>query len=161
MIVIGIDPGLTGAIAFLSHNRPPDVVDLPTVPIEGGGTVRRRLHAPALRSLIRERCPATEPVLVVIEDLSAGGRDSSAQTVGSQYRTRGCIEATLELLGLKPHVVHARTWKKFYALDSDKGRALRLARELYPSLEGALRRACDHNRAEAVLLARFGLQKLT
>lgn len=166
MIVIGIDPGVSGAIAFLSHSRLPDVVDLPTVPIDGGGTVTRRVHAPALRSLIRERCPKDEPVRAVIESLSAGqrpesGRTSSAQTVGSQYRTRGAIEATLELLGLRPHEVHATKWKRFYGIGKDKKHSLQVARELYPACAEQLRRVGDHNRAEALLIARWALQNLT
>lgn len=161
MIVLGIDPGLDGACAFLSHTGRADIVDLPTAEIETGGTVRRRIHAPTLRSLIRCHCPAGEPVIAVIEDLSAGGRNSSAQTVGSQYRTRGAIEATLELIGLTPHIVHAATWKRWYGISKDKKNSLQIARQLFPSLTEALKRQADHNRAEAALIARWGMQNLT
>lgn len=166
MIVLGIDPGVSGAIAFLSHARLPDVVDLPTVPIEGDGMVKRRVHAPALRSLIRERCPIGEPVMAVIESLSVGqshdaARRSAAQTVGSQYRTRGTIEATLELLNLRPIEVHAAKWKRWYGIGKDKKDSLQVARELYPACHEQLKRKADHNRGEALLIARYALQNLT
>jgi hypothetical protein len=159
VIALGIDPGLDGAIAFMHGDRM-SVHDLPTVPVLGSGTVTRRLHGPGLASLIRQQCPVGEPILALIEDLSAGGRDSSAQTVGSQYRTRGAIECCLEMLRLEPAAVHARTWKKFFGLDSDKARALRLARELFPGMAEGLRLAKHHNRAEALLIARYGLKVL-
>jgi crossover junction endodeoxyribonuclease RuvC len=166
MMVLGIDPGLDGAVAFLSHNRMPDVFDLPTQAIEGGGSIRRRIDARGLRKLIRDHCPATEPVMVVIESLSAGqrpgsDRTSSAQSVGSQYRTRGALEATLELLGLFPREVHAMTWKRWYGIGKDKKDSLQVARELYPSLMDALRTKSTHNRGEALLIARWALQNLT
>ncbi len=166
MILIGIDPGLDGAIAFLRPapfgSEDADQVavhDLPTVPLEGGGTVTRRVHGPALASMVRANCAKGEPILVFLEDISAGGRDSSAQTVGSQYRTRGTIECVIEMLGLQFTAVSPQRWKGLYGFGKDKKDALAIARELYPALEGdALRLAKHHNRAEAMLIARWGLK---
>lgn len=160
MIVLGIDGGLTGAMAILGE-KSAHVLDLPTVDLPGNGTVRRRVHGPALAALVRQHCPAGEPILAVVEDLSVGGRDSSAQTVGSQYRTRGTIECCLEMLGLEPHAVNARTWKRFFGLRSDKGEGLQLARQLYPECGERLRLVADHNRGEALLIARWGKRNLT
>lgn len=160
MLILGIDPGLDGACALIDHNGRADVFDIPTQAILGGGTVTRRVDARALRQTLRSKCPPGEPVVAVIESLSAGGRNSSAQTVGSQYRTRGAIEATLELLGLQPKEVHARTWKGWYGLTKDKGDSLGVARQLFPELAGALGRAKDHNRAESLLVARYAQRNL-
>lgn len=160
MIIIGVDSGITGAIAFLSHNTLPDVVDLPTVPIEGG-SVTRRVHGPALRSLIRQHCPAGEPVMVVIEQLAGGGRNKdgssrgNAMSVTSQIDSHVTVRTVCELLGLKPSVVHPRAWKKVYGLDADKKKALALARQLFPACAELLKRQSDHNRADALLIARW------
>lgn len=166
MIVIGIDPGVSGAIAFLHPDRV-TVHDLPTVPVESG-TVTKRVHGPALASLIRANCPKGVPILAAIEDLSAGGSrprpgeklGASAQTVGSQYRTRGTIEATLEMLGLDVKPVMAQRWKKLYGYGKEKKTAAVIAVELYPELEPDLARVKDHNRAEAVLIANWARKVL-
>lgn len=167
MILIGIDPGLSGACAFIGPNSAA-VCDMPTIAIEGGGSVTRRVHGPSLADMIRKHCPADETALVVVEDLSAGGfrarpgeqKGSSAQTVGSQYRTRGTIECVLEMLRLQVHIVHALRWKRFYKLGTDKDHSLQVARVLYPELAEELRRKADHNRAEAVLIAHYGKRVL-
>lgn len=160
MIILSIDPGLSGAIAFISQHGA-KVFDLPTVELPGEGSVRRRVHGPSLAAIIRENCPATEPVLAVMEDLSAGGRDSSKQTVGSQYRTRGTIECVLEMLRLTVVPVNARTWKRHFGLDAEKGKALELARKLFPELEHELRLAKHHNRAESLLVGMWARAKKT
>lgn len=158
MIAIGIDPGITGAIAFVRHDGRADVCDLPTLELPGEGTVRRRVHGPGLAQLVRQHCPVGEPILVVLEDLSVGGRGSSAQTVGSQYRTRGTLECCLEMLRLEPVAVNARTWKRHYGIGADKADSLRIARELFPDLREQLQFAKSHNKAEALLIARYGLK---
>jgi crossover junction endodeoxyribonuclease RuvC len=152
-IVIGIDPGLDGAMAILKGESV-TVVDLPTRAVNGG-SVTRRVDGRALSRIVREHCSPGVPVVVCIEDLSAGGRDSSAQTVGSQYRTRGTIEATIEILGLHPEPVMAQRWKKLFGLTKDKKTALTVARELFPQVADDLKLAKHHNRAEALLIAQW------
>lgn len=56
--------------------------------------------------------------------------------------------------------VAPQTWKRFYGLSSDKGAALAMARQFWPHYE-ALKRAKDHNRAEAALIARWAQRNLT
>lgn len=166
MIIIGIDPGLDGAIAFLDQHGA-KVFELPTVPLPSG-SVTRRVNGRALGRLIRDNCPAGHAVLAVIEDLSAGGlrarpgekTGSSAQTVGSQYRTRGAIECCLEMLGLNVEPVHALKWKHFYGLDSKKEAARQKALVLFPGVAEQLRLAKHHNRAEALLIANWGRKVL-
>jgi hypothetical protein len=168
MIVIGIDGGLTGAVAFLSHARAV-VEDIPTVPMEGGA-ITRRVHGPSLRTLIRQHCPIDVPILVVIEELSTGGMGrGNAMAVGSQFRTRGTIECVLEMLGLDVQAVTPQRWKKMYGLVGDrkslkkpgKKDSLAMARELYPELgQTSLRLALHHNRAEAVLIAHWARKVL-
>ncbi len=172
MIIIGIDPGLSGACAVLDHNGMRAVFDLPTVDLPGKGSVRRRVHGPGLAAALRQHWPAGESAVAFIEELSAGGKrarpgeqmSSSAQTIGSQYRTRGTIECTLEMLRLEVIPVHARSWKSFFGLigeeDATKRKAagLDMARRLYPG-RPELKRAMDHNRGEALLIAHWGMRK--
>lgn len=159
-VFLGIDPGTTGAIAFIG----PDfarVADLPSVVINLEADVqRKRIHAPGLQSLILANVPEGQGVYACIEALSASPASTPDRFSSSevQYRTRGVIEATLELLGLELHEVSVQKWKRFYGLRGGKeakGESLAKARLLYPELEQELRRAADQNRAEAVLIARY------
>jgi hypothetical protein len=171
MMVISVDPGTSGAIAFLGEDGA-RVFDLPTIEMDTEGSVRRRIHAPALQAIVLANIPAGEnDVRFVIEGLSAGGSrgrpgeklGSSAQTVGSQFRTRGTIEGLMECLGLEVNEVYPISWKRFYGLvgkqsvdgENESTRARRMATELFPDLRVDLKRACDHNRAEAVLIGNW------
>ncbi len=170
MIVIGIDPGLTGACAVLSRLQLLAVFDLPTMPIPGVGPkalVQRKLDGRALRQKILATCPPDEPVSVALEAVGTmGGKNNSVQTQGSLMRTLGAVEATLECLRLEIVYAHPQTWKRFYGLidpnltDSQrKAAALTKARALYPSCQD-IGRAKDHNRAEAILIGRHHLRSL-
>lgn len=165
MVVIGIDGGLTGAIAFLHEDTAlSEVMDLPTLAIPGGGTVHRRIDARTLSALLttyaKERNGGTfTGVFACIEALATGGRtrENSAMTLGSQHRTHGAIEAVLELRGLEVHDVPPQKWKGLYGLlKKEKHDSLAMARDLFPELSQThLRRAADHNRAEALLIAHY------
>lgn len=161
MIVLACDPGLSGALAVLGDDFA-RVMDLPTIAMEGEGTIRRRVHGPALQSMVLANIPEGETnVHFVIEALSTGGQVSSAQANGSQFRTRGTIECLMECMGLQVHEVYARTWKKFFGLvgkkegEDEAGKARQIAISLYPELEPDLRLAKFHNRAESVLVGHW------
>lgn len=162
MIVVSVDPGLTGACAVLDHNGLRAVFDIPTMPIPGAGPkalVRNKVDARALLKLLRQHCPAGEPVRSVVEAVGTmGGKDNAVQTQGSLLRSLGAIETVLECLGWAPEYIHPQTWKRHFGLiGSDlsqtqrKAKALACARRLYPQC-GDIARAKDHNRAESILL---------
>jgi hypothetical protein len=162
MLILAVDPGLSGAVAFLGDHWC-KVLDVPTVPLEGDGGISRRVHGPALQQLVMENIPeGEEEVHAVMELLSPGGQNNRVQTSISQGRTVGTIECLLECLGLEVHRVYAQTWKRIYGLVGKKAegenpekKAREIATTLYPSLGMDLQRACDHNRAEAVLIGHW------
>lgn len=168
MIVVSIDPGLTGAVAILDRLMLRAVFDIPTMPIPGVGPkalVQRKVDSRALRQQILAKCPLDEPIAAVVEAVGTmGGKDNSVQTQGSLLRTLGAVESVLECLRLEVAYAHPQTWKKFYGLINPKwsdtqrkAAALAKARALYPSCED-LARAKDHNRAEAVLIGHHYLR---
>lgn len=162
MIVIGCDPGLTGALAFLDHHGTLIALhDIPTMANPDASpkaTIKREVDVCALHELIRSRVPACESVLCVMEHVSVMGGKGS-QAIVSLAATKASIMAVLRLLRLDAKRVTPQAWKRFYGLDSDKARCLHAARTLYP--EASLARAKDHNRAEALLIARFALRNFT
>jgi hypothetical protein len=168
MIVISIDPGLTGACSVQDHNGLRAVFDLPTMPIPGVGPqalVQSKLDGVEFKRLLLANCPAGEPVRAVIEAVGTmGGKNNAIQTQGSLLRTLGAIETVLELLGTKPTYAHPQTWKKHFGLiDSKlsdrerKAKATECARRLFPG-RAEFARVKDHNRAESALLGLWLLE---
>lgn len=165
MIVIGIDPGLTGACAVVDHLGVRAVFDLPTMAVPGAGPkalVKRKIDGYALCQLLLKHCPASggQAHVVLEQVITMGGANNAVQTQGSLLRSLGAIETVLECLKYPVQYVAPRSWKKAFALGSDKTKALETARRLYPGAAADLKRQKDHNRAEAVLLAHWGRREL-
>lgn len=166
MVIVSVDPGLTGACAVLDHNGLRAVFDLPRMRIPGVGPaakVQEKIDGRALVRLLRQHCPATDPKPVaVIEAVGTmGGRNNAVQTQGSLLRTLGAVETVLECLGWEPEYANPQTWKrKFGLIDSElkpaqrKRKARECAQRLYPHCSD-IARAKDHNRAEAILIAHW------
>lgn len=171
MIAIGIDIGITGAIAFVSHTGTCVVVDMPTVP---DGDKGRRIAGRGLLDVIRQHAPVGEALLVGFENVRPrhqGNRgfdvNNSMHSQGSMMRTRGAIEAVLDVLGLTAEVFQPTTWQRHFGLrgigkdetsasrrsTAKKRASLDVARSLYPRAELHLQK--HHNRAEAVLIAHY------
>jgi crossover junction endodeoxyribonuclease RuvC len=155
MVVIGIDLGLSGALAVVGLNGA-KVHDLP---VTGEGK-DRRLDGRALILLIRELVPADGRASAVFEHVHAGmGPGSVARA--SLMRSRGVVEAALDIARIPWRAVQPATWKRHYALIKEpKQRSLEVALRLYPDLGQQLKRAKDHNRGEAVLMAHYGAREL-
>lgn len=165
VIVISVDPGLTGACAVLDARGLVAVFDLPTMPIPDVGEramVQNKVDGRTLVKLLRQHCPAGEPVKSVLEAVNVmAGKDNAVQTQGSLLRTLGTVETVLECLGWAPLYVQPLAWKRFFGLidskltDSQrKKKSLECARRLYPGCAD-LRLAKFHNRAEALLIAHW------
>lgn len=144
-----------------------EIVDIPTVDLEGGGLIKRRVQGRELALLIRQMVPAGNEPLVFLEQVGAmGGKDNAIQTQASLAGTFYSIRTVLDILRWPPELVLPQRWKGTYGLkrtagekdSAYKGRHLALARKLYPS--APLHLAKHHNRAEALLLAHFGVSKL-
>ena len=165
MIVVAIDPGLTGACAVLDHNGVRAVFDLPTMQDPSVGPtakVQTKVDGRALVRLLRQHCPAGQPVQSVLEAVRVmGGKDNAVQTQGSLLRTLGTVETVLECLGWAPEYANPQTWKRYFGLIASeltatqrKTKSLQCARRLYPFC-GDIGLAKFHNRAEAILLAHW------
>lgn len=156
MITIGIDPGLTGSVAFIDH-RSVVIEDMPTVATGGKGMVKRKVDPRGLCDLIRRHVPPGMTAEAVVEAVhTVPGQRNSPQSQGSLMHSAGVIEAVLVLLRMPPVYVQPQTWKRHYGLGADKKRALDVARGLFPAAAHLLTRAKDHNRAEGLLIAHYG-----
>lgn len=177
MIIVSIDPGITGAVAFLGDCEP-SVHDLPTLDLPlaasaGRSWVPRRIDGRGLAVLIRQHVAAGTPAQAFCERVQAmrGGGDgkSSMQAEGSLMRSLGAIEGVLDALNLSPELVLPQTWQQFYGLvgknvelraRGELPAAVRKAIQLYPQLAGLLGKVKAHNQAEALLIGHYALRKL-
>jgi hypothetical protein len=154
VIILGIDVGLSGAIATVRNGHDARVEDLPTVACGKG----RRICGRALILLIRELVPADGAAHAFIEDIHAGmGPGSLARA--SIMRSRGIVEAVLDIARIPVTALTTSTWKRHFGLiKAEKRESLEVARRLYPGAADRLKRAKDHNRAESMLLAHYGAE---
>lgn len=159
MLTIGIDPGLTGAIAMLDHHGVPRALrDIPTMPIAEAGpksTVKTEIDVRALYLLLRELVPADERAICVLEHASSVGAELGEMAKLSLAATKASIITVLRLQGHDVRRVAPAAWKRHFRIGKEKNAALDLARSMYGQLP-ELKRVKDHNRAEALLIARFG-----
>ena len=147
--VCGIDPGLTGAIAMLNGHG----VALFDLPVTRGEINGLALHAEL--ALANEVDPITA---VFLEETHAmPGNGSKANF--SQGFTMGAIVTAVRMASLPLHRVAPSTWKTKMGLrGKTKDASRHLASELWPGSEFKLVK--HHNRAEAALIARYGLLHL-
>lgn len=171
MISLGIDIGLSGALAVVRGDQLLGLEDMPTREKPGTGLIKREVDPVALRAMVLRLCEGRrdEAIAVSLEHVfgigpSAGGqKNHGASGAFSLGETRGAVRAVLEVLGLQPAWISPLSWKRHYDLLGRKGEkvdknASRLkALALYPTAD--LQRVKDHNRAEAILLARFGWER--
>lgn len=155
MIHIGIDPGLSGAIAVVSDDAV-DVTDMPTLEIVVNKKHRREINLHELRDILAQfnqvECH------VFLEKIS-GMPGMGGTTMFSLGRSYGQIEATLVGIGLPVTKVPSMTWKKAMLPKSAiKGKEASRARalEMFPAMAGKLSRKKDDGRAESLLIAEFG-----
>jgi hypothetical protein len=157
-MLIAIDPGIRGALAFFGPGDRLAVHDMPTRAKPGNTKIRNEIDPKALQTLLRRYAPADEKGLVVMENLNtfAGG---SVQSMGSLEATKAVICTVCELTGFDMAFVSPKTWQGFYGIkrtpSSDtKTQSLKLARELFGMQYCPLQK--HDGRADALLIGRYG-----
>lgn len=154
--IFGIDPGLSGAVAELDPQLPQiaTVRDMPIAPYGKAGFVKNAVDLVELARLLGRRVDAW----VFLERVSAfpGQGVGSMFSLGMSYWGAAGVAHALEH---EVVLVEPKAWKGHFGLSKDKAEALALARKLFPTCPD-LARAKDHGRAEALLIARYGLDRL-
>ena len=153
MKIIGIDPGLSGAIAVLENNKVLNIFDIPVMP--EGKKNKRQLNSALLVSLLKENISNNEEVSVVVEQVNA----MPGQGVTSMFnfgQTFGAIKGICAALNLPIYFVRPSRWKKHFELiNSSKDSSRTKAIEMYPKLSHQLSKKKDVNKSDAILIARF------
>ena len=153
MRIIGIDPGLSGAIAILENNKVLNIFDIPVM--SEGKKNKKQLNSALLVSLLKENINNNEEVAVVVEQVNA----MPGQGVTSMFnfgQTFGAIKGICAALDLPIFFVRPSKWKKYFELiNSSKDSSRTKAIEMYPKLSNQLSKKKDVNKSDAILIARF------
>ena len=153
MIIIGIDPGLSGAIAILENNTVLHIFDIPVM--SEGKKNKRQLNSALLVNLLKENINDKEEIAVVVEQVNA----MPGQGVTSMFnfgQTFGALKGICAALELPIYFVRPSKWKKHFELiNSSKDASRTKVIEMYPKLSSQLAKKKDVNKSDAILIARF------
>ena len=153
MKIIGIDPGLSGAIAVLEDKRVLSIFDMPVM--AEGKKNKKQLNSAQLVNILKENTKISEDVAVVVEHVNA----MPGQGVTSMFnfgQTFGAIKGVCAALSLPIFFVRPSKWKKHFELiNSAKDASRTKVIEMYPPLSNQLTKKRDVNKSDAILIARF------
>ncbi len=153
MRIIGIDPGISGAIAILENKKVIGIFDMPVM--AEGKKNKRQLNSAQLVNIIKENIITNDEVAVVVEQVNA----MPGQGVTSMFnfgQTFGAIKGVCAALTLPIFFVRPAKWKKYYELiNSSKDSSRTRAIEMYPSFSHQLAKKKDVNKSDAILIARY------
>ena len=155
MLVIGIDPGISGSICFFQDGKIIDVVEMPTM-IEGKKN-KKQVNGSQIFNEISNRIKKIDKkdIKVVIEQVSAmpGQGVTSMFNFGQSF---GILKGICSAMQLPMYFVRPAKWKKYFNLiNSEKDASRTRAIEVFPYFSSQLSRKKDSNKADAILLASF------
>ncbi|MEL6984609.1 MAG: hypothetical protein AAFO29_19430 [Actinomycetota bacterium] len=150
--IIGVDPGLSGAIALLDHLG--ELISVNDMPVIDG-----RVTAALLNVWSNEHAITGPKPVVGIEFVHSMPK----QGVASSFKfgaSWGLVHGYFGGAGHRVIDVRPQDWKKRFHLGKDKEKARRLAIERWPDHAQAFARKKDAGRAEAALIAEHVRQLL-
>ena len=155
MLIIGIDPGISGAICFFENGEVKDVIDMPSM--ADGKKNKRQINGPQIFNEIDNKINniSKRNVCVVVEHVSAmpGQGVTSMFNFGQSF---GVIKGICSAMQLPIYFVRPVKWKKYFNLiktakDASRTKAI----EIFPYISSKLSKKKDCNKADAILIASF------
>tara|TARA_B110000438_G_scaffold291972_1_gene329649 strand:- start:555 stop:1034 length:480 start_codon:yes stop_codon:yes gene_type:complete len=153
MIIIGIDPGISGAISIIENKKILEVYDTPTM-IDGKKN-KRQINSAQVTNIIKERLNTEKEVIVIVEQVNAmpGQGVTSMFNFGQSF---GVIKGICAALSVPIYFVRPTKWKKhFNLIKTNKDASRTKVIEAYPEISSKLHRKKDSNRADAILIALY------
>ena len=155
MLIIGIDPGISGSICFFKDGIILDVIEMPTM--TEGKKNKRQVNGSQIYNEILKRLDKIEShqIKVIIEQVSAmpGQGVTSMFNFGQSF---GILKGICSAMQLPMYFVRPAKWKKYYNLiNSEKDASRTRAIEIFPSFSSQLSKKKDSNKADAILIASF------
>ena len=153
MIIIGIDPGINGAISIVENKKILEVHDTPTM-IDGKKN-KRQINGAQVTNIIKEVLNGNEEVVVVVEHVNAmpGQGVTSMFNFGQSF---GVIKGICGALSVPIYFVRPSKWiNHFNLINTIKDASRTKVIEAYPDIASKLHRKKDSNRADAILIALY------
>ena len=155
MFIIGIDPGINGAICFFENGEVRDVIDMPTM--QDGKKNKRQINGNQIFNEISLRIQNINKknINVVVEQVSAmpGQGVTSMFNFGQSF---GVIKGICAAMQLSIFFVRPTKWKKnFDLINAEKDASRTKAIEMFPKFSPNLSKKKDSNKADAILIACF------
>ena len=155
MLIIGIDPGISGSICFLDNGKILDVIEMPIM--TDGKKNKKQVNGSQVFNEITKRIKQFEKnqIRVVIEHVSAmpGQGVTSMFNFGQSF---GILKGICTAMQLPMYFVRPTKWKKYFnLLNSEKDASRTRAIEIFPYFSSQLSRKKDSNKADAILIASF------
>ena len=155
MLIIGIDPGISGSICFFENGKIIDVIEMPTM--TEGKKNKRQVNGSQIYNEINKKIEKyeNENVRVVIEQVSAmpGQGVTSMFNFGQSF---GILKGICSAMRLPMYFVRPAKWKKYFSLiNSEKDASRTRVIEMFPYFSSQLSKKKDSNKADAILIASF------
>jgi len=155
MLVIGIDPGISGAICFFEEGQIKEIIDMPTM--ADGKKNKRQINGPQTYNEIYSRIKnvSKNDITVVIEQVSAmpGQGVTSMFNFGQSF---GVLKGICSAMQLSMQFVRPAKWKKYFGLiKAEKDASRTKVIEIFPYISSRLSKKKDSNKADAILIASF------
>ncbi|MBD1156557.1 crossover junction endodeoxyribonuclease [Pelagibacterales bacterium SAG-MED20] len=155
MLIIGIDPGITGSICFFQEGKILDVIEMPNM--AEGKKNKKQVNGAQISYEITSRIKGIkkEDIKVVIEQVSAmpGQGVTSMFNFGQSF---GILKGICSAMQLPMYFIRPAKWKKYFNLiNSEKDASRTKAIEIFPYFSSELSRKKDSNKADAILIASF------
>ena len=155
MLIIGIDPGISGAICFFEDGQVKEIIDMPVM--ADGKKNKRQINGPQTYNEISTRINKfpKKDIIVVIEQVSAmpGQGVTSMFNFGQSF---GVIKGICSAMQLSMFFIRPAKWKKYFGLiKTEKDASRTKVIEIFPYISSELSRKKDSNKADAVLIASF------
>ena len=155
MLIIGIDPGISGSICFFEDGEILDVIEMPTM-IDGKKN-KKQVNGSQIYNEISKRIFRVnrQNIRVVIEQVSAmpGQGVTSMFNFGQSF---GTLKGICSAMQLSMYFVRPAKWKKFYNLiNSEKDASRTKAIEIFPYFSTNLSKKKDTNKADAILISSY------
>jgi crossover junction endodeoxyribonuclease RuvC len=153
-LYLGIDPGLSGALALLDDSGGLRVQDMPTLSLARGGKTKREIDVYALARILDEWTMLGVIEHAVLEKVGAmpGQGVSSMFAFGQAF---GIARMAVASCFIPITLVPPQTWKSALRVTAEKDSARARASELLPAHNGLWTRAKDDGRAEAAMMALY------
>lgn len=155
-LIVGIDPGITGAIAIIKTGAKPAFVTVFDMPVYKNNKGKNRVDFETFSFLIESY--SKDIILALVEEVGQIGTNADPFSSFVFGFATGGVHGVLAAHAIKTHVVHPITWKNSLGLDADKAKSVSKALKFFPESQKHLTRKKDHGRAEALLIAYWANQ---